>query len=115
MKKYLHLNTNHLVGKLFKTKNTFLALLLLISTVTFAQVEITPVRVNVTGFSSTWIDTNVTGTSDIRLLQATSSTVSPAMDFDSYNNEELNFKARRQGTGVTAEYVITVSISEDDG
>ena len=114
MKKFLHLNANTFVGKLFNT-NTFTGLLLLIATVSFAQVEITPMRVNVSGFSSTWTDTNVTGTSDIRLLQATSSTISPAMDFDSYNNEELNFKAKRQGTGTVAEYVITVSISEDDG
>lgn len=114
MKKYLHLSANNLVGKLFNA-NTFLGLLLLVSAVSFAQVDITPVRVNVAGFSSTWTDANVTGTSDIRLLQATSSTISPAMDFDSYSNEELNFKAKRQGTGATAEYVITVSISEDDG
>lgn len=114
MKKFLHLNANTFIGKLFNT-NTFTGLLLLIATVSFAQVEITPMRVNVSGFSSTWTDTNVTGTSDIRLLQATSSTISPAMDFDSYSNEELNFKAKRQGTGAAAEYVITVSISEDDG
>lgn len=114
MKKYLHLNANNLVGK-WSSANTFLGLLLLVSAVSFAQVEITPVRVNVAGFSSTWTDTNVTGTSDIRLLQATSSTISPAMDFDSYNNEELNFKAKRQGTGAAGEYVITVSISQDNG
>lgn len=114
MKKKLQLNANGLVGMLFST-NTFSALMLFISAVTFAQVEITPTRVNVTGFSSTWIDTDVTGTSDIRLLQATSSTISPVMDFDSYTNEELNFKAKRQGSGTAVEYVITVSISEDDG
>lgn len=114
MKKFLHLNANTFIGKLFNS-NTFTGLLLLIATVSFAQEEITPMRVNVSGFSSTWTDTNVTGTSDIRLLQATSSTISPAMDFDSYSNEELNFKAKRQGTGAAAEYVITVSISEDDG
>jgi hypothetical protein len=114
MKKFLHLNANTFIGNLFNT-NTFTGLLLLIATVSFAQEEITPMRVNVSGFSSTWTDTNVTGTSDIRLLQATSSTISPAMDFDSYSNEELNFKAKRQGTGAAAEYVITVSISEDDG
>lgn len=114
MKKFLHLNTNKFVGKLFN-KSSFSGLLLLISTMSFAQVEITPIRVNVTGFNTTWIDTNITGTSDIRLLEATSSTISPAMNFDSYDSEELNFKAKRQGSGAIAEYVITVSISEDDG
>ena len=114
MKKFLHSSANKFFGKLFNTSSVS-GLLLLISTVSFAQVDITPERVNVTGFNTTWTDVNVTGSSDIRLLQATSSTVSPTMDFDSYGNEELNFKAKRQGSGLVAEYVITVSISEDDG
>lgn len=112
MKKYLH--PNHFVGRFFNT-NIFPGLLLFISAVSFGQVDITPVRVNVTGFSSIWTDTNVTGTSDIGLLQATSSTISPAMDFNSYSNEELNFKAKRLGSGALTEYVVTVSISEDNG
>ena len=84
-------------------------------TSSFGQVNITPIRVNVSGFSSTWTDVDVTGTFDIRLLKATSSTASPTLDFDAYNAETLNFQAKKVGTGAAAEYVITVSVSEDNG
>jgi len=115
MKKSLHLkNTNAFVGKLFG-KNVLTGLLFVVSVLSYGQIDITPMRTNVSGFSSTWTDTDVTGTSDIRLLKATSSTISPAMDFDSYNGEELNFKAKKVGTGGADEFVITVSISTDNG
>ncbi|WP_339889508.1 T9SS sorting signal type C domain-containing protein [uncultured Flavobacterium sp.] len=110
MKKSLQLISNDLFGK-----KVFTALLFVISAFSYGQVDITPERVNVAGFSSTWTDTDVTGTSDIRLLKSTSNTVSPAMDFDSYNSEMLSFKAKKQGSGAAAEFVITVSISEDNG
>ncbi|WP_339838625.1 T9SS sorting signal type C domain-containing protein [uncultured Flavobacterium sp.] len=114
MKKSLQLITSSLRGKLF-AKKLFTGLLLVSSILTYSQIDITPMRVNVAGFNTTWTDTDVTGTSDIRLLKATSNTVSPAMDFDSYTGEALNFKAKKQGSGVAAEYVITVSISIDNG
>jgi hypothetical protein len=115
MKKSLQLISNILRYKFFGKKVITGLLLFIISFLSYGQVEITPERVNVAGFSSTWTDTDVTGTSDIRLLYATSNTVSPAMDFDSYNNEVLNFDGKRVGSTPTADFVITVSISEDNG
>jgi trimeric autotransporter adhesin len=114
MKKITRIKTNNLVG-LFFGKNALVILFLFMSVVNYSQIEITPTRTNVSGFSATWTDVNVTGTSDVKLLQATSSTTSPAMDFNSFNGEELNFKAKKVGTSPAAEFVITVSVSEDNG
>jgi trimeric autotransporter adhesin len=112
MKKITRIKTNNLVG-LFFGKNALVILFLFMSVVNYSQIEITPTRTNVSGFSATWTDVNVTGTSDVKLLQATSSTTSPAMDFNSFNGEELNFKAKKVGTSPAAEFVI--SVSEDNG
>jgi trimeric autotransporter adhesin len=114
MKKITRIKTNNLVG-LFFGKNALVILFLFMSVVNYSQIEITPTRTNVSGFSATWTDVNLTGTSDVKLLQATSSTTSPAMDFNSFNGEELNFKAKKVGTSPAAEFVITVSVSEDNG
>jgi hypothetical protein len=114
MKKSLQLFTTNLSNQFFN-RVVLTILLLTISALSYGQEQITPTRVNVAGFSSTWTDVDVTGTTDIRLLKATSSTVSPAMDFDSYNNEALNFDAKKVSNGSSAEYVITVFISTDNG
>lgn len=60
------------------------------------QVNITPIRTDVSGFG-TWTDVNITGTSYLQLLSSSSTTSSPAMNFDNYTGESLNFKARTYG------------------
>ena len=62
-------------------KNKLLLLLLFLSiglNASFAQ--ITPIRTDVSGFT-TWTDNNVTGTTYLQLLVANASTDSPSMDF----------------------------------
>lgn len=76
--------------------------------------NITPIRTDVSGFA-TWTDVDVTGTTYLQLLKATSSTTTPSMDFSLYTGETLNFKARTYGTITAGEHDITVSISENDG
>lgn len=78
------------------------------------QVNIIPVRTDVSGFTS-WTDVSVAGTTYLQLLTATSVTITPAMDFDSYTGEALNFKARTYGGVNATENEITVSISTDNG
>ncbi|MEZ4801763.1 MAG: hypothetical protein R2797_03250 [Gelidibacter sp.] len=80
----------------------------------FGQVAITPIRTDVAGFG-TWTDTDVAGTTYLQLLRATSSTITPAMNFNTYTNETLDFTARTFGGVDTAENTVTVSISTDDG
>ncbi|MCB5288531.1 MAG: DUF5689 domain-containing protein, partial [Candidatus Cloacimonetes bacterium] len=75
---------------------------------------ITPIRTDVAGFSD-WTDTDVAGTTYLQLLKATSSTVSPAMNFDNYTAETLNFKARSYGGANLVENEVTVSISVNNG
>jgi len=75
---------------------------------------ITPIRTEVTGFVN-WTDTNVAGTSYLQLLTATSSTITPEMNFDNYNGETLNFKARTFGGVNTVENELFVAISTDNG
>jgi hypothetical protein len=75
---------------------------------------ITPIRTDVAGFAN-WTDTNVAGTSYLQLLTATSSTITPEMNFDNYNGETLNFKARTYGGTSGESNVITISISSDNG
>lgn len=111
MKKYLHTRTP--LGNPFKAQ--FLFLFMLFSSVgVWGQVNITPVRTDVSGFTS-WTDTNVAGTTYIQLLKATSLTISPAMDFDAYTSETLDFTARTFGGSTPAEIILTVSISTDNG
>ncbi|MDD2634900.1 MAG: T9SS type A sorting domain-containing protein [Bacteroidales bacterium] len=81
---------------------------------TYAQENIIPIRDQVAGFD-TWTDTDVAGTSYIQLLKSTSSTVTPAMNFDNYTNETLNFKARTYGGTNVGENTVTVSISTNNG
>ncbi|MBP7463870.1 MAG: hypothetical protein KA793_05985, partial [Bacteroidales bacterium] len=76
--------------------------------------NITPVRTDVSGFSD-WTDTNVAGTTYLQLLVSGANTVSPAMDFNNYTGETLNFKARTYGGVDATENTITVSISTDNG
>ncbi len=88
--------------------------LLLTMGLVFAQVNITPIRTDVDGFP-TWTDTNIAGTTYLQMLVANANTVSPAMNFNNYTSETLNFKARTYGGTNTVENVITVSISIDNG
>ena len=103
-----------------KSKTTIVKLLMLFvfllmnMQMSWGQVNITPIRTDVSGFV-TWTDAVVAGTTYVQLLQATSSTISPAMDFDGYTGETLNFKARTFGTITPGEHVITVWISIDNG
>ena len=90
------------------------ALLLMNTQSSWGQVNITPIRTDVSGFTS-WTDTGLAGTTYLQLLTATSQTISPAMDFDGYTGETLNFKARTFGTITSGEHVITVWISIDNG
>ncbi|MGV8914045.1 MAG: T9SS type A sorting domain-containing protein [Kaistella sp.] len=78
------------------------------------QVNITPVRTDVSGFQP-WTDTDIVGTTYLQLLKGTSSTTSPAMDFNSYTNQTLNFKARTYGGTTAAEIILTISISTNNG
>ncbi|MCK9335405.1 MAG: hypothetical protein M0Q99_08845, partial [Candidatus Cloacimonetes bacterium] len=80
----------------------------------WAQVNIIPVRTDVSGFPE-WTDTNVAGTNYVQLLVADANTISPAMNFDSYTNETLDFKARTYGGVNAVENEITVSISTNNG
>lgn len=78
------------------------------------QVDITPVRDQVSGFG-TWTDVDVAGTTYLQLLKATSSTITPAMDFNAYTNETLDFTARTFGGTNAGENTVTISISTDNG
>ncbi|WP_159801656.1 T9SS sorting signal type C domain-containing protein [Flavobacterium sp. MK4S-17] len=89
-------------------------LLLFTGLAAFAQTDIIPVRNQVSGFS-TWTDTDVAGSTYLQLLKATSSTITPAMNFNTYTGESLVFTARTYGGNSTAENTITVSISTDNG
>ncbi|PKP22146.1 MAG: hypothetical protein CVU05_05110 [Bacteroidetes bacterium HGW-Bacteroidetes-21] len=88
--------------------------LLLFCNVGWGQVNITPTRTDVSGFPS-WTDVSVAGTTYLQLLTATSSTISPAMDFDAYDSETLDFKARTYGGANVTENTVTVWISTDNG
>ncbi|TRX29414.1 choice-of-anchor D domain-containing protein [Flavobacterium franklandianum] len=90
------------------------AIVLMNTQVSWGQVNITPIRTDVSGFTN-WTDAVVAGTTYVQLLQATSSTISPAMDFNSYTNETLNFKVRTFGGSTAAEIILTVWISIDNG
>ena len=91
-----------------------LLIIFLFSVFGWGQVNITPTRTDVSGFAS-WIDTDISGSTYVQLLQATSSTISPVMDFNSYTGESLNFKARTFGGTTAAEIILTVWISTDNG
>lgn len=80
----------------------------------WGQTNIIPTRTDVAGFP-TWSDTDIVGTTYLQLLKATSKTITPAMNFNSYTSETLNFKARSYGGTNAVENVITVSISVDNG
>lgn len=113
-----------IITKLSSFQNLFLSkgfvaffsflMTLIFSSNSFGQVNITPIRSAVAGFP-TWTDTSVAGTTYIQLLTATSSTVTPAMDFNAYTGETLNFTARTFGGTTAAEIILTVSISTDNG
>lgn len=93
----------------------FLAIFCFNAQMSFGQVNITPIRTDVAGFSA-WTDNAVAGSTYVQLLTASSSTISPAMNFDGFTNETLNFKARTfGGTSPAADLVLTVSISTDNG
>ena len=94
-------------------KLVLMTLLLLAIGLIFAD-NITPIRTDVAGFPS-WTDTDVAGTTYIQLLVADANTVSPAMNFNDYTGETLDFKARTFGGTNAVENEITVSISTDNG
>ncbi|OFY92969.1 MAG: hypothetical protein A2491_04670 [Bacteroidetes bacterium RIFOXYC12_FULL_35_7] len=80
----------------------------------WGQVNITPVRTDVSGFP-TWTDVSVAGTIYLQLLVAGASTKTPAMDFDAYTSETLNYKARTYGGANAVENTISISISINNG
>jgi trimeric autotransporter adhesin len=98
------------IGGLF----VLVAFLLMNTQTSWGQVNITPIRTDVSGFTA-WTDNVVAGTTYLQLAQATSSTISPAMDFNGYTTETLNFKARTFGGVNATENAITVWISTDNG
>ena len=79
-----------------------------------AQVNITPIRTDFTGFSD-WTDTNCAGTTYVQILTETSTTISPVMNFNSFTAEKLNFKARTYGGVTPVENEIFVAVSTDNG
>ena len=79
-----------------------------------AQTNIIPIRTDVSGFTD-WTDSGVTGTTYLQLLTATSSTITPAMNFNTFTGETLNFKARTYGGAVAVENEVFVAISVDNG
>lgn len=110
---FLSLEFYSLKIKTMKTLNlTFV--FILFCQIIFGQVNIIPARTDVAGYS-TWIDTDVAGTTYLQLLKSTSSTVTPSIDFSKYINKTLNFKARTYGGSTVSEVTITVSISTDNG
>ncbi|MGV1012095.1 MAG: T9SS type A sorting domain-containing protein [Flavobacterium sp.] len=90
-----------------------LLITLLVSCFGWGQVNITPIRTDVSGFS-TWTDIDIEGTTYLQLLKSSSSSVSPSFNFNLYSNETLNFKARSFGGTSTIENTITISISIDN-
>ena len=102
--------------KLLKPFQKYLlaAFLMLSSVGVWGQVNIIPTRTDVAAFP-TWTDVDVVGTTYLQLLKATSITVTPPMDFDSYTAETLEFKARTFGGINATENVVTISISSDNG
>lgn len=93
----------------------FVSLLItILASSAFGQVNITPVRTDVSGFAD-WTDVSVAGTTYLQLLVAGASTTSPAMDFTAYTTETLNFKARTFGGVNATENTVTVSISTNNG
>lgn len=92
----------------------FAVLAFLMVNLGWGQVDIIPIRTDVSGFSS-WTDTNVAGTTYIQLLVANANTVTPAMNFSNYSNTTLKFKARSYGGTNALENQITVSVSVDNG
>lgn len=98
-------------------KKTTLLILMLLSVFVLssnAQTNIIPARTDVSGFAD-WTDTGVAGTTYVQLLTASSVTVSPVMNFDSYTGETLNFKARTYGGVTASENEVFVAISTDNG
>lgn len=94
----------------------FIGFLLLVLSVgdVVGQVNIIPIRTDVSGFTS-WTDIDVAGTTYIQLLKATASTESPAMNFNNFTGESLNFRARTFGGTNATENTVTVSISVNNG
>lgn len=101
-------------GNLCFKRHLLVVILMLCSMGVWGQVNITPVRNDVAGFPA-WTDTDIGGTTYLQLLKATSSAISPAMDFNAYTNETLNFIARTYGGTTPAEIILTVSISTNNG
>ncbi|MBI1837724.1 MAG: hypothetical protein HYR91_10720 [Flavobacteriia bacterium] len=99
---------------LFKKKSITCFLLFIISSFQGYATNITTTRTDVTGYSS-WTDVNVNGTTYLQLYQATSNTITPAMDFTAYTSQTLDFKARTFGGVNAANNCITVSISTNNG
>jgi len=79
-----------------------------------AQTNIIPIRTDVSGFTD-WTDSGVAGTTYLQLLTATSSTITPAMNFNTFTGETLNFKARTYGGATAVENEVFVAISVDNG
>jgi hypothetical protein len=87
---------------------------MMMSAAVMGQSNIIPIRTDVTGFA-TWTDVSIAGTTYLQLLITTSSTTTPAMNFDSYTLEKLNYKARTYGTASATECTITISVSTNNG
>ncbi len=100
-------------GGKMKKLITLTFFIMLLCSFLFAD-NIIPTRTDVAGFS-TWTDTSVAGTTYLQLVVAGASTITPAMDFNGYTAETLNFKARTYaGTDIT-ETTIYIAISTDNG
>ena len=69
-----------------------------------------------TGDAAGWTRTNIaTSTTYMQLIASNAVLISPVMDVSSYGTKTLTFKARMFGGPSTAEKVITISISTNNG
>ena len=97
-------------------KKCFFYLLLFVcsTTLSWGQTSITPIRTDVSGFS-TWTDNVITGTTYLQLLSSNSSTITPALNFSGFTSQTLDFTIRTFGGTSGTSNIVTVSISTDNG
>ncbi|MFH0866846.1 MAG: Ig-like domain-containing protein, partial [Bacteroidota bacterium] len=88
--------------------------LALLSNFGWGQVNITPVRTDFTGFGD-WTDNLTAGTTYVQVVANGAYTITPAMNFNNYSAETLNYKARTYGGANAAENTIKIDISINNG
>lgn len=92
----------------------YLLLFVCTTTLSWGQTSITPIRTDLSGFS-TWTDNVITGTTYLQLLSSNSSTITPALNFSGFTSQTLDFTIRTFGGTSGTSNIVTVSISTDNG